>query len=72
MGLKREKAADSTCREGMKSQSGGWVLFIGYKLQREMEGHNIYGTSTGAEAIRERKTGWLEAGGEKGGLLEAG
>lgn len=31
--------------------------------KREVEGHNIYGTSTGAEAIRERKTGWLEAGG---------
>lgn len=31
--------------------------------EREMEGHNIYGTSTGAGAFRKRKTGWLEAGG---------
>lgn len=36
-----------------------------------MEGHNIYSTSTGSEAIRERKTGWLEAGGG-GGFLDTG
>lgn len=35
-----------------------------------MEWHNIYGTSTGAGAIRERRTGWLEAG--TGGHLETG
>lgn len=39
------------------------------RLQREMEGHNIYGTSSGAGSIRERKTGCLEEG---GGHLETG
>lgn len=69
----RGRAADLTCREGMKSQkaaAGDCSWDKSWRLQREMEGHNIYGTSTGAGAIRERRTGRLEAGG--GGHLETG
>lgn len=60
-------------REGVKSQKrqlGRVHGDRGWRLQ--MEWHNIYGTSTGAGAIREEKDrmagGWSGVGGRRGSL----